>query len=368
MSQRPLVVAVELDGHGAHPAAWRASAEQPGAVFDPAVLRRTVLAAENGGFALATFDDALTTTQATASAGGVAGRLDAVVRSAFVAPLTARVGLGPRVDPRGVEPFHLAAQLASLDIASLGRGAWVVGDADQPALADAVDRVVPESPEDRRREVADVVTTVRRLWDSWEDDAVIKDVTTGRYIDRDRVHAVEVVTPTFSVAGASITPRPPQGQLVVLAADTALDPAAADVSLVGGRTVEDVLARAAAARAAGAPRVLAEIEVLLDAADAAAPDRLTALEAHAVWTPTDALRFVGSASGLLFLLEQLAGAVDGVRFHPAVLSADLPVLTRSVLPRLLAAGLTRPPRAGQTLRSVLDLPRPENTFTRKDAA
>ncbi|TGO06748.1 LLM class flavin-dependent oxidoreductase [Serinibacter arcticus] len=367
MSQRPLVVAVELDGHGSHPAAWRASAERPGAVFDPAVLRRTALAAENGGFAFVTFDDALTTTQATASPGSVAGRLDAVVRSAFLAPLTARVGLAPRVDPRGVEPFHLAAQLASLDIASLGRGAWVVGDADQPHLADAVDRVVPESAVDRRREVADVVAAVRRLWDSWEDDAVIKDVSTGRYIDRDRVHDVEVSTPTFSITGASITPRPPQGQLVVVAPDTVLDPAAADVTLVGGADVAAVVARAQAARAAGATRVLAEIEVLLDA-DVATGERLAALDAHASWAASDALRFIGSAPGLLALLEQLTDAVDGVRLHPAVLSADLPVLTRSVLPRLVAAGLVRLPRAGDTLRDTLDLPRPASVFTRKDAA
>ena len=82
----PLAVAVEIDGHGAHPAAWRASSEEPSAVFDPAALRRTVLVAENFGFTLATFDDALTQTQASDYAGSLAGRLDGVVRAAFAAP------------------------------------------------------------------------------------------------------------------------------------------------------------------------------------------------------------------------------------------------------------------------------------------
>ncbi|OJX95431.1 MAG: hypothetical protein BGO96_11405 [Micrococcales bacterium 73-15] len=367
MSSRPLVLAVDLDGSGAHPAAWRAGSDAPDAVLDPAVLRRRVLAAENGGFTLVTLDDALTTTQATVSSGAVAARLDGVVRAAFVSQLTTRVGLAPRVDPRGAEPFHLAAQLASLDIASLGRAGWVVGDADQPGLADAIDRVVPELPADRELEVADVVRTVRRLWDSWEDDAVIKDVATGRYVDRDRIHDVAVTTPTFAVAGASITPRPPQGHVVVIAPDTVLDPAAADVSLVGGADVAEVVERAVAARGAGAPRVLADVEVLLDA-DTSCAARLAALDADAEWTPTDALRFVGSPFGLLLLAEQLAEAVDGIRLHPAVVGTDLPVLTRFVLPRLFATRIARAPRLAQTLRGALDLPRPENVFTQEEAA
>lgn len=377
MAHQPLVVAVELDGFGAHPAAWRASTERPDAVLDPAALRRTVLAAENAGFAFATFDDALTTTDATAHPAEVAARLDAIVRASFAGPLTTRLGLAPRVQPRSVEPFHLAAQLASLDIATLGRAGWVVGDDDQPGLADALDRVVPETPEARRQEVRDVVTTVRRLWDSWEDDAVIKDVTTGRYIDADRVHNVEVTTATFSVHGASITPRPPQGHPVVIAPEDVLDPSLADVTLVAGPDAEEVAFRAERARRQGATRVLAELAVVLDDDTApgaggqgnrgSAAQRLAALDAHVPWQP-DALRFVGSSFGLVALLEQLAPAVDGVRLHPAVLTSDLRVLTRQVLPRLHATRLARAPRLGQSLRDVLGLDRPENVFARKDVA
>ena len=58
---------------------------------------------------------------------------------------------------------------------------------------------------------------VRRLWDSWEDDAIIRDVTTGRYVDRDKLHYIDFTGKYFSVKGPSITPRPPQGQPVVAA-------------------------------------------------------------------------------------------------------------------------------------------------------
>ena len=58
---------------------------------------------------------------------------------------------------------------------------------------------------------------VRRLWDSWEDDAVIRDVATGRFVDRDKLHYIDFTGKYFSVKGPSITPRPPQGQPVVAA-------------------------------------------------------------------------------------------------------------------------------------------------------
>lgn len=66
-------------------------------------------------------------------------------------------------------------------------------------------------------EAADAVEVVRRLWDSWEDDAIIRDVATGRYVDRDKLHYIDFVDKHFSVKGPSITPRPPQGQPVVAA-------------------------------------------------------------------------------------------------------------------------------------------------------
>ena len=63
---------------------------------------------------------------------------------------------------------------------------------------------------------------VRRLWDSWEDDAVIRDVATGRFVDRDKLHYIDFDGKYFSVKGPSITPRPPQGQPVVAALAHAL--------------------------------------------------------------------------------------------------------------------------------------------------
>src|SRR5260370_99506 len=66
-------------------------------------------------------------------------------------------------------------------------------------------------------EAADYVEVLRRLWDSWQDDAEIRDVATGRFVDRDKLHYIDFEGRWFSVRGPSITPRPPQGQPVVAA-------------------------------------------------------------------------------------------------------------------------------------------------------
>ena len=357
-----LRLAVELDGQGAHPA----SAGPPPA--DAALLRRRVAAAELGGFDLITLDDSPLPPPADPE-GRPVHRIEAGVRAAHVATRTDRTGLAPTLHPATTEPFHLATQLAALDHASRGRGAWVVGQAglgpDGDAELATIGAALP-TPEALRQEIGDVVDTARALWDSWEDDAVIKDVATSRYLDADKVHPVDVETATFSVKGPLITPRPPQGHLVVLLPDVLELDEQADAVLVARPTVTALAERADRARAAGAPLVLAELEVLLDA-DAPAAERLAALDARRPWLPGERLRHVGSAAELLALLGELAEVVDGVRLHPAELEVDLPLLAAEVLPALDAAGRHRAPQPDATLRATLGLPRPANRYADRRA-
>ncbi|MFD3609253.1 LLM class flavin-dependent oxidoreductase [Streptomyces atroolivaceus] len=351
-----LHLALEADGDGAHPAAWRHSGRPPGAVLTPGAVRDVVLAAEDAGFALVTFADS----PLPPGAGpGAAGRLEAGTRASYAAPLTERTGLAPTLHLTTTEPFHLATQLASLDHASHGRAGWVVGAAADEAALAGVGRT-PLSAAELVRETADVIDTARALWDSWEDDAVIRDVATGRFLDARRVHHIDFEGESFTVKGPLITPRPPQGQIVVLAPDTLDADARADVVLVARPDPASIAARAATAREAGAPLVFAEVEVLLDAA-APATDRLAELNGAAEWPESGRLRHVGSPDSLLDLLRELAESVDGVRLHPAVLAVDLPVLAGRVLPKQ-AGARRRAPRAGSTLRDVLGLPRPVSRF------
>ena len=371
MTSTPLLVGLDVDGAGAHPAAATASGLTPAELVGAARLARTVRQAENAGVTFATFTDALLPAVAGSPA---AARLDAVTRAAFVSRTTTAIGLVPQVPTTYPEPFHVATQLASLDIAASGRGGWLAATTRTPETAAAYGR---DPVADLDREARDVVQVVRDLWDSWEDDAVIRDVATGRYVDRDRLHHVDFVGDAFAVKGPLITPRPPQGQLVVLAAagdvaPSVRDEALVDVALVGG---PDVAAVRAAARAAtdhepdGAALAVVDLEVVLDADGRPAAARLADLDAAVPGGArsdrgTGALRYAGDAAGLAGLLAELAASEDvaGVRLLPAVLDLDLPVLVRDVLPALRAARLTTAPRAGATLRETLGLPRPANRY------
>ena len=226
----------------------------------------------------------------------------------------------------------------------------------------------PLDDSERVREVRDVIAVARALWDSWEDDAVIKDVATGRFIDNDKVHHVRFTGGSFSVVGPLITPRPPQGQVVVIAPDSLGVADQADITLLGasppaGRPVEELGRRAEQARAAGSPLVLTELEVALNGPGENAATRLDRLDAAGARPAGGRLRFSGAAGELTDYLASLAAHVDGVLFHPVETAVDLPILARDVLPALAAAGLARVPGPGDvTLRDVLGLPWPANRY------
>ncbi|MFI8966083.1 LLM class flavin-dependent oxidoreductase [Streptomyces sp. NPDC053493] len=370
MPHPALHLAVEIDGDGAHPAAWRRAAHAPGALLTPRRVAKVAAVAENSGFTLVTLDDDILP-PASAASGGPAGRIGAVERAAFVAASTSVIGVAPVVATTYAEPFHVSTRLASLDHVSVGRAGWVVGVEDDPAAARAWGRPLVEGAAALRREAVDGVQVVRDLWDSWEDDAVIRSVATSRYLDRGRLHYIDFAGETYSVKGPAIVPRPPQGRPVVFAPAGLVPPALVDVALVEGSSPA-LLGEAAAA--SGAPLAFAEIEVALDTPRESAAERIADLERYASWDdapgrPSNRLRYTGPAGGLVELLEELSGVVDGVRLHPLVLDEDLSVLSRLVLPELFVRRVAARPLPGATLRTSLGLPRPESRFaTAADAA
>ena len=363
MSRPPFAIAVELDGAGSHPAARPAS--------DPLSPRRwsaLARAAESHGFTAATFDDSAVREGAP--------RLDAVQRAAYVAPHTGGIGLVPVAHVVYSEPFHVATQLASLDWLSSGRAGWIAAASSTAREAAAFGGTVRTSAE-LARELDDAIEVARRLWDSWDDDAVIRDVATGRYLDADRLHYIDFAGDGYSVKGPLITPRPPQGQVVVVAPSGA---PGSDVALVSGGDEAATVAAARSARAPaasrgadtsrgpatskgpGTPRIWAEIEVALDARGVSAVDRVRTLDGTRTWTHADRLRYVGAAPGLTTHDARRASEVDGIRLLPAEVDVDLEELGRAVLPTLRRTVGFRSPRPGDTLRETLGLARPQSRY------
>lgn len=359
---------VEIGGAGRHPGAARRAGLAPAALLDPSWSVGLVRDAAARGLDLAILTD-------TFLPGGP--QLDAVALAARIAPVVSGIGLVPQTTVTHTEPFHLSKAVATLDIVSGGRAGWEPVVSRTAAEADLFGRK-PAAPADVLwREAGEVVDVVARLWDSWEDDAVIRDVPTGRYVDRDRLHPVAFTGEFFSVAGASITPRPPQGHpLTVVRADEpeSLDVAArsADVvrisaaSLADARAARDRVRDAvtAAGRRADDVTVLLDVEVHLAASRAAAETTLRDLDAAGGRLDPSSLRVVGTAVAVADLVERIVQvrAADGVTFVPLALPGDLRAITAELVPLLAGRGLFRTGRPGTGLRARFGLTRPANQY------
>jgi len=380
-SSDPLHLAVALDGTGWHPASWREPDARPADLLTARYWTDLVAEAERGLLDFVTIEDGLALQsehplRPDDRTDRVRGRLDATLIAARVAPRTRHIGLVPTVIATHTEPFHASKAIATLDYVSSGRAGVRIQVSASPAVAKHFGR--REIPQDGGvellAEATDYVEVIRRLWDSWEDDAEIRDVTTGRFVDRAKLHYVDFEGHWFSVKGPSITPRPPQGQPVVAAlghVDAAyrLIAAGADVGFVtphDARETTAIVEEIAGHRAAGTPvRVFADLVVVLDDTAAAARSRRDRLdEAAGRPSRSDAEIFTGTPAELADLLSQWhdAGA-DGFRLRPATLPHDLLQITDGLVPELRARGAFRASYANASLRDSLGLSRPANRYS-----
>ena len=209
-SSSPIHLAAALDGAGWHPAAWREAEAEPAELFGPGYWTDLVAEAERGSLDFVTIEDSLTLQsdglfEPDERIDRVRGRLDAVLIAARIAPRTRRIGLVPTAIVTHTEPFHVSKSIATLDYVSTGRaGVRVQISGRHDAAAHFGRRELPRlsvdtinDPDAQRQlneyfaEAADYVEVLRRLWDSWEDDGEIRDIATGRFIDRDKLHYID---------------------------------------------------------------------------------------------------------------------------------------------------------------------------------
>jgi alkanesulfonate monooxygenase SsuD/methylene tetrahydromethanopterin reductase-like flavin-dependent oxidoreductase (luciferase family) len=387
---------VALDGAGWHPAAWREPRARPAELLTGRYWADLAAEAERGLLDFLTIEDGLSLQSSRFRAPDsrtdqVRGQLDSVLIAARVAPLTRHVGLIPTVIVTHTEPFHASKAIATLDYVSNGRAGVRVRvsaapheaahfgrrsfpqlslrDHDNPAVQQLVGGLFDEA--------ADYVEVMRRLWDSWEDDAEIRDVATGRFIDRDKLHYIDFVGEHFSVKGPSITPRPPQGQPVVSALGHRSVPygligRSADVGYVtphdrgGAQAIlaEIRQAQAEAGRSAEPLPVLADLVVFLGPDPAAAQARRVRLDERSGREYTsDAEIFAGTAGQLAdLMLDWREAGLAGFRLRPAVIPDDLEAITRDLVPELQRRGLFRTAYEASTLRGLLGMDRPASRY------
>lgn len=394
-ASRSIHLGIALDGAGWHPAAWREPHSRPTELFTAQHWKDLASEAERTGAELLTIEDAFGLQSADPFAEDertdeVRGRLDAVLVASLLARTTTGIGLVPVATTTHTEPFHLASALATLDHVSEGRGGWQVrvsalrrdalltGRREVPAIDGPQDPAAAPLTRELFAEASAVVDTARALWDSWEDDAEIRDVATDRFLDREKLHRVDAETPWFSVRGPSIVPRPPQGQPVVLALAHAHEPylfAARSADLVvvtpqdradAARIRGEVRAAETEAGRTGEPlRLLADLVVLLDGPTETGAARLARLDGLGRPLSSDARVVAGSAAQVADVIGELVEAgYDGVRLRPGVAADDLPRIADDLVPELRRRGLrdaaspTAPtaPLTDTSLRARLGLP------------
>ncbi|TDU02656.1 alkanesulfonate monooxygenase SsuD/methylene tetrahydromethanopterin reductase-like flavin-dependent oxidoreductase (luciferase family) [Streptomyces sp. 846.5] len=391
-----LHLAVALDGTGWHPAAWRLPDARPEGLFTAAYWADLVAEAERGLLDFVTIEDSLGLQSSAAfepdrRTDQVRGRLDAVLTAARIAPLSRHIGLVPTATVTHTEPFHISKAIATLDFVSSGRGGVRVQVSGRPHEAELFGRrTLPrftladlQRPEVQTQvaelfdEAAEYVEVLRRLWDSWEDDAEIRDVATGRFVDREKLHYIDFEGTAFSVKGPSITPRPPQGQPLVTALAHQSIPyrlvaRSTDLGFITPHDADDARAivgeiraeQSAAGRSDQTVHIFGDLLVFLDdtpGAAAARRDRLDELAGTAL--SSDAEVFTGTAADLAdLLLEWQRAGLTGFRLRPATLPYDLEQITRRLVPELQRRGAFRTGYEADTLRGLLGLPRPESRY------
>jgi FMN-dependent oxidoreductase (nitrilotriacetate monooxygenase family) len=163
-----------------------------------------------------TYGDSLETGLAFGDQDAV--RLDPVPVLALMASCTTRLGLGATRSTTYYHPYHVARTFASLDHLTRGRAAWNVvtsvnrGEALNFGYEEHLDH-------DRRYDRADeFMEVIFRLWESWQEDALLLDRRQGKFADPAKVRAIDHAGTWFSSKGPLNVPRSPQGRPVIVQA------------------------------------------------------------------------------------------------------------------------------------------------------
>ncbi len=145
-------------------------------------------------------------------------RLEPITLLAALAAVTEHIGLMGTASTSYNEPYNLARYFASLDFLSNGRASWnIVTSWLEEEAANFGLRQLPRH-DNRYQRAGEFIDVVTRLWDSWEEDAVLYDKASGLFADKQKVHHLDHHGEFFNVRGPLNVPRPPQGHPLLVQA------------------------------------------------------------------------------------------------------------------------------------------------------
>jgi N-acetyl-S-(2-succino)cysteine monooxygenase len=222
IAQKKLRLGAFFNPTGHHVASWRHAESQADAGINIAHYRELAQTAERAKFDMIFLADNVCVRKA---------HIDALSRSAqYIAnfePITllsalsgatSHIGLVATATTSYNEPYHVARKFASLDHISGGRAGWNLVTSGQQEEAQNFGREAHYGHSERyerAREFAEIVTA---LWDSWDDDAFIRDKASGQFFNPQGLHTLDHKGKFFSVRGPLNVPRSPQGRPVIVQA------------------------------------------------------------------------------------------------------------------------------------------------------
>jgi alkanesulfonate monooxygenase SsuD/methylene tetrahydromethanopterin reductase-like flavin-dependent oxidoreductase (luciferase family) len=360
LSERPLLFALSLGDAGTSIGEQDRQAQSRSAAAEwRSWYRQKVQLAESAGFAfILERDPASSSPIAAESLTNSPIHLDGYSLMGYLAGITSHIGLIAEADVRDNEPFHVARSLSSLDHASSGRAGWKLA-AEQTAA-------------DYGERKAEFFAVAMKLWDSWDDEAVLADQAGGRFLDRDRVRTIDHRGRHFNVAGPLSIPRPLQGYPVLATEEQSVlsdDYAArwADIVMLRPASFTDAIERNGKIKrrlqAEARQFALIKIEVTESMESVAERDKQDPIGSDQRGREAKPLLLLsGTAEQLADELQYWFGqqAVDGFILSSETLMAHVKAFVEQVIPLLEQRGIVQRSYQGQSLRENIGLSRPGN--------
>ncbi|KQW22728.1 monooxygenase [Afipia sp. Root123D2] len=247
MSSRQLRLGAFMRPVSIHTGAWRYPGAYPDANFNFNHLKRFIQKLEYGKFDAFFMADHLAVLNMPINAlrrSHTVTSFEPFTLLSALAGATERIGLVATGSTTFDEPYHVARRFASLDHISGGRAGWNIVTTSNPDAArnfGLEDHMEHDERYRRAREFYDVVTG---LWDSFADDAFVRDVESGLYLDPAKMRTLNHKGKYFSVRGPLNIARPVQGWPVIVQAGASeagkqLAAETAEAVFTGGGSLSD---------------------------------------------------------------------------------------------------------------------------------
>lgn len=222
---RQIKLGAFLPGGGQHVAAWRHPDQPTDGATSFEFHKQLAQTAERGLFDAYFLADGLAVSFGGGTEGGnarVAG-FEPVTLFSALAPLTKNLGFIATASTTYEEPYNTARKFASLDLISGGRAGWNVVTTATEAAARNFNRDQQLPHAARYRRAQEHVEVVKTLWESFEDDAFVRDKESGVFYDTAKLHPANHAGEHFKVKGPLNVSRSPQGHPVIVQAGQSED-------------------------------------------------------------------------------------------------------------------------------------------------